>query len=230
MEDQLKNGHVFGSRQIVVADYQTAGKGNGNNNWESERGKNLTFSVFYDVVNLKAYQQFYLNMAVSLAVCDFVGSQITDAEVSIKWPNDIYIDDRKVGGMLIKHTVSGNQLLYSIIGIGLNINQEQFISDAPNPVSMIHYVHDPLDLNICMDGLCLNLDSRFDQLESGKLNFIKSDYLANLFAFRNYRKYLLENKLIKARITGVSEYGSLQLEGENGESLECDFKEIRFVL
>ena len=104
------------------------------------------------------------------------------------------------------------------------------MSKAPNPISFIHHTQKPMDLKFCMDGLCSSLDHRLDQLESDKLNLLKSDYLTNLFAFRNYRKYLFENELIKARITGVSEYGSLQLEGEDGELLECDLKEIRFVL
>ncbi len=230
METKLNSGSGYKCGDTVVAGYQTRGKGNGNNQWESAAGKNLTFSVYYESGSVLAHQQFYLNMAVSLGVADFVKSLLPDEEVSIKWPNDIYINKGKVAGMLIKHVVSGQELLYSILGIGLNVNQEKFVSDAPNPVALIHFLDQESDLQITLDNLLENLVQRLDQLEAKAFNQLKSEYLARLFAYHRYRKYLYENRLIKARIMGVSEYGSLQLEGENGALMECDLKEIRFVL
>lgn len=229
-ETATSKGLVFSSRNVIVADFQTAGKGNGNNAWESEAGKNLLYSVYYESVGLQAAQQFYLNMAVALGVVDCVAQLLGDQDVSIKWPNDIYVGKRKIAGMLIKHAVSGHQLSSSVLGIGLNVNQQKFLGDAPNPVSLIHLMEGEQNRKQVLEKLLISLDTRLDQLEKTYFNKLKSDYLQRLYAFKNYKKYLYENKLIEAKITGVSEFGSLQLEVVNGDVLECDLKEIRFVL
>ncbi len=124
-----------GEEDVVVwADYQTAGKGQGTNSWESERGKNLTFSVLLHPQDIPANKQFSISMLVSLALCEALGQHIGD--LSIKWPNDIYWRNAKIAGILIEHRISGSLIRDSIIGIGLNVNQRHFLSDAPNPVSL----------------------------------------------------------------------------------------------
>lgn len=226
----IKEGIDFITGDIVISESQIAGRGNGKNSWESETGNNLTFSVYFKTKHLTASQQFFLNMAVSLSVLDFVSSKILKKKVSIKWPNDIYIGKKKVAGLLINHAVSGNSLLYSVIGIGLNVNQRIFKSEAPNPTSLVHYHGHDLNLELCLNELSDFLVKRFDQVEHGEFKQLKSNYLAALFAFKTYRDYLYENSRITAKITGVSEFGSLILEGENGEELQCDLKEIKFIL
>ena len=119
---------------VVVADYQTAGRGCGTNTWESERGQNLLFSVLLHPKQVVASRQFHISMAVSVAICEALEQFIGD--VSIKWPNDIYWRDGKLGGILIEHTLQGSGIKDSIIGVGLNVNQRQCTSDAPNPVSL----------------------------------------------------------------------------------------------
>jgi BirA family biotin operon repressor/biotin-[acetyl-CoA-carboxylase] ligase len=118
----------------VVADYQTAGRGCGTNRWESERGRNLLFSLLIRPHGLSANRQFHLSMAISLAISETLGQHVGD--VSIKWPNDIYWRDGKIAGILIEHTLQGALIKDSIIGVGLNVNQREFRSDAPNPVSL----------------------------------------------------------------------------------------------
>ena len=119
---------------VVWAEYQTAGRGCGTNQWESERGKNLTFSILIHPKDLPATQQFHISMAISLAICEALEQYIGD--VSIKWPNDIYWRNGKIGGILIENTLKGSIIMESIIGVGLNVNQRIFKSNAPNPVSM----------------------------------------------------------------------------------------------
>ena len=119
---------------VIWAEYQTAGRGCGTNRWESERGENLTFSMAIHPKELPATQQFHISMAISLAICEALGQYIGD--VSIKWPNDIYWRNGKIGGILIENTLKGSSIMESIIGVGLNVNQRVFKSDAPNPVSM----------------------------------------------------------------------------------------------
>ena len=119
---------------IVYTNYQSAGRGYSGNRWESEDGKNLLISIVLFPSFIKPEDQFYISMAVSLGICDFLKRYIPDC--SIKWPNDIYVNNDKIAGILIESSITGNKIEYTIAGIGLNINQEKFISDAPNPVSL----------------------------------------------------------------------------------------------
>ncbi len=144
---ELFNGDVY------VAHEQVNGKGQGANLWESEPGTNLTFSIFLLPSFLKADEQFYLNMVISLGVYDYVSGIVKENSVKLKWPNDIYINNKKVGGILISHSISGMEFLYTIVGIGLNINQTVFHSDAPNPASVSQFLGNELDLDDCLRQL-----------------------------------------------------------------------------
>lgn len=220
---ELVHGDVFITHQ------QQQGKGQGDNLWESEQNKNLTFSIFLLPVFLKADEQFYLNMAVSLGVYDFVSGIVEDNSVKLKWPNDIYIDDKKVGGILISHSICGLDFLYTIVGIGLNVNQTKFISDAPNPASLSQFLGEELDLDICLKQLLSKINSRFHQLEDKKNELIKIDYLNVLLGYEVWRNYIYNSQEIKAKVTGISRYGTLQLLDDKDKSFECDFKEIEFA-
>ena len=136
---------------VVVADYQTAGRGCGTNTWESERGQNLLFSVLLHPKQVVASRQFHISMAVSVAICEAVEQFIGD--VSIKWPNDIYWRDGKLGGILIEHTLQGSGIKDSIIGVGLNVNQRQFTSDAPNPVSLWQICGQATDRRLLLEDI-----------------------------------------------------------------------------
>ena len=135
-ETDSTNRYLKGVKEgnVVVADYQTSGRGCGTNTWESERGKNMLFSVMIHPVQLPVQRQFHISMAISLAIVEALEQQIGD--VSIKWPNDIYWRNAKICGILIENTLQGNRIKDSVIGVGLNVNQRAFHSDAPNPVSL----------------------------------------------------------------------------------------------
>ena len=223
-EDRLPEGTV------IVAKTQHAGKGQDNNYWESAPFRNLTFSVVLYPDILAVEKQFILNKFVALAVYDFVKSFIKKHNVSIKWPNDIYIDEKKVAGILINNTIQGNVFDYSIIGIGLNINQIKFNSEAPNPVSLINILKEHLNLKNCLDKLCIFLEKRYFQLRSGQEGLINSDYLQSMFRFQSFHKYKFKDKIIEAKITNVSKLGKLILETRDSEKIECDIKEISFIL
>ncbi|MBE9480276.1 MAG: biotin--[acetyl-CoA-carboxylase] ligase [Bacteroidetes bacterium] len=223
-EDRLPEGTV------IVAKTQHAGKGQDKNYWESAPFSNLTFSVVLYPDFLAVEKQFILNKFVALAVYDFVKSFIKKHKVSIKWPNDIYIDEKKVAGILINNTIQGNVFDYSIIGIGLNINQIKFNSEAPNPVSLINILKEHLNLKNCLDKLCIFLEKRYFQLRSGQEGLINSDYLKSMFRFQSFHKYKFKDKIIEAKITNVSEFGKLILETRDSEKIECDIKEVSFIL
>ena len=137
MIEQIRNGNINLEGTIVIADEQTSGKGMDINIWESEPGKNLTFSIFFKPDFLRADQQFLLNKSISLGVYDFIKSLVTHQKVTIKWPNDIYVGDKKIAGILINNTIAGNELFYSVAGIGVNINQQKFPGSCPQPCFII---------------------------------------------------------------------------------------------
>lgn len=226
------NNHLseFVEGEIVITKNQYSGRGHGNNRWESKPGENLTFSFYVRPDNVAADQQFYLNMAISLGVFDFIRSHMTNHQIKVKWPNDIYIDSGKAGGILIHHAIRGNHILHSVIGIGINVNQTIFVSDAPNPVSMKQFLGDDLDLDVCLSGLCDMLNKRFTSLKKNSLSELKSDYMSALFGSGEWRLYKFNNETISAKIEGISKYGQLQLITRLGKKIECDLKEIEFLI
>jgi len=214
---------------IIITNEQTAGKGQDKAHWESEAGKNLTISIILYPHFLKAEKQFLLNQSIALGLRDFVVSKIHNQEVHIKWPNDIYIGNKKVAGTLIVNSIVGNAFDYSVIGIGININQETFISDAPNPISFRALSGREYDLNVILEDLCFNLNKRYNQLKDNDISTIQSDYLSSLYQINSWKKYKYKEKEIEAMITGVSEYGSLVLRTKSAEEIECDVREVGFL-
>lgn len=220
---ELFHGDVF------ISNEQTDGKGLGENHWESEIGKNFTFSIYLLPDFMPAEEQFFLNMAISLGVHDFVLDKVSEKSVKLKWPNDIYIENKKVGGILISHSIGGSQILYTIAGIGININQTSFLSNAPNPASLRNFLSIDLDLDSCLNDLLKNIEYRFLQLRNKNNESIAFDYSNVLLGYMQWRTYIYKSRKIKAKIMGVSKYGVLQLIDENKEMFECDFKEIEFT-
>ena len=186
---------------VVVADYQTAGRGCGSNSWESERGRNLTFSMLIHPENILAKEQFRITEVVSVAMCRMLQSYIYN-KVEIKWPNDIYVGDKKICGILIENRLQGTEIKDSIIGIGLNVNQKEFKSDAPNPVSLYQLTGQETDLE---EMLMAFLDCFDSELKSKTTCFT-------------------------ARLTDVLPDGRLLLVDQEGRECTYAFKEIQFII
>jgi BirA family transcriptional regulator, biotin operon repressor / biotin---[acetyl-CoA-carboxylase] ligase len=227
--DLLKSSRP-GEGLVVIADNQSAGRGLENNSWESEPGKNLTLSILLYPRFLPADKQCILSMAIALGVYDLVHSKVNSQPVSIKWPNDIYIGDRKVCGMLIQNSVLGSVFDSSVAGIGLNVNQERFLSDAPNPVSIKMVTGREFSLDEILDQLCRWLDSRYSQLRMGDRKGITEEYLSLMYRLNEWHIYEIRGSAAEAKIVGVNHYGHLQLEERNGNRWECDVKEVKFLL
>jgi len=130
----MREADLLEAPVLVAAKCQTAGHGQRGNSWESAPGENLTFSILVRPVAFSPMLQFHISEAVALAVVDFLANHGIEAKV--KWPNDIYVGDRKICGILIRHSIAGDSIAYSVLGVGINVNQTEFLSDAPNPVSM----------------------------------------------------------------------------------------------
>lgn len=121
---------------VVIAVEQTAGRGQRGNTWEAEPGMNITMSIRLEPQGISPHDQFIISEVVALGVANILDMLAPDARISVKWPNDIYAGDRKIAGILIENTIAGRSIIASIAGIGVNVNQERFLSDAPNPVSL----------------------------------------------------------------------------------------------
>jgi BirA family biotin operon repressor/biotin-[acetyl-CoA-carboxylase] ligase len=204
-----------------VAEFQTAGRGCGTNRWESERGKNLLFSMLIHPNDIAASRQFHISMAVSLAICEALGQYIGD--LSIKWPNDIYWRNGKIGGILIEHTLQGTVIKDSIIGVGLNVNQRMFHSDAPNPVSVWQICERDTD----REQLLRDILAAFDRLLGQDL---RQQYLSQLYRRHGFHPYTDNNGAFMAELVDVEDSGYLVLRDDNGQKRRYAFKEVAFVI
>lgn len=212
---------------VIVADGQYEGKGQGTNKWETQDGKNLTFSFLLKPNFLTVDRQFDLMQALSLAVVDFVRMYVDD-EVFVKWPNDIYIGKEKLCGCLIYNKIVGNSLDCVYCGIGLNVNQTDFVY-APNPTSLCLQTGCKYDLKKLLNQLLVCLFQRYEQLKSRKIDVIKADYLDCLLYRDVFAEYIYKGKEICAKAVDVNAYGYLVLEKENGEKIEAELKELVFT-
>ena len=206
---------------VVVADFQTAGRGCGTNTWESERGKNLLFSVMLHPENLPANKQFQISMAISLAIVDAVGQLVGD--LSIKWPNDIYWRNGKLAGILIENRLQGNLIKDCIMGVGLNVNQRAFHSDAPNPVSLWQITGQETDREQLLQEILKSLDVLL-------ATDIKDRYMKMLYRRKGFHPYTDKDGVFMAEIVGVEDDGHLLLNDEDGLQRRYAFKEVHFII
>jgi BirA family biotin operon repressor/biotin-[acetyl-CoA-carboxylase] ligase len=227
--DLLKTG-TLNEGAVVITKNQTAGRGQRGNSWESEPGKNLSLSFVLKPVFLPLASQFDLTRVVSLAVAALVGNQLKaeTLPIKIKWPNDIYVGDRKIAGILIENTVRENQITATVAGIGLNINQTQF-SEGLNACSLTGLTGKNYDIEACFEMLCSELEVRYMQLKNGKQEKLRSDYHKLLYRLHENQKYSSVGRPFQAKVIGVSEKGFLQLQLEDGSKKEFDLKELVFI-
>lgn len=225
----------------VWTSWQTAGRGQAGNSWESEQGKNVLFSLRFRHPHVSVEQQFRLTMAVSLGVHEVVKSLVPQHEVTVKWPNDIYIANRKVCGILIENTLSDGMITESVVGVGLNVNQTTWLSDAPNPVSLKQLTDIDYDLPTIYALLCETIYNKVSLLDQPEL--LKQQYLSVLFRYGKPARYacrevsLLPSRILtvapdnafEAVITEVTEQGELMLQTANGIQ-SFHFKQIQFIL
>ena len=212
---------------VVITDHQTHGKGLETNSWESEAGKNLTFSIIL-YPDFEAEHQFTLNKAISLGIHDFLLNEINNVKASIKWPNDIYLNDKKACGILIQNSLIGNRFDYTIVGIGLNVNQMMFYSDAPNPISMKMITGREYNLEGLLERLHKAILIRYSQVKTTPRG-IDRDYRNALYRIKEWCYYEVKKSVIYGKITGTNEYGQLLIETENGPVMVCDLKEVKFL-
>ncbi len=214
---------------VISAWNQSQGRGQIGSGWESEAGKNITISLILYPTFLPIKQQFLLNQAISLSVFDFI-SRFINAQVKIKWPNDILVGDKKIAGTLIQNILYSDNFQTSIIGIGINVNQTLFLSDAPNPTSLKLETKSENELPNLIDLLCSDIEKRYLQLRSDKSSIIEKEYLSNLYRFREDAIYqrMDNDEVFSGKIVGLEESGKLIIDHAKGQTV-FSIKEVKFL-
>ena len=213
---------------VVTADYQTAGRGQKGTSWESEAGKNLLLGILLRPTFLHPSEQFYLSEICALALVETLNTY-SDG-FTIKWPNDIYFADRKVSGMLLEHTLLGATLSQTIVGIGLNINQRTFFSDAPNPVSLYQILWQGIDREVLLNAFLQRFQAYYQRLEQQDFTAIQASYLQHLYRRNEWAKFRDETGIFEGRIVDVEPTGRLIVETTEGTLRKFAFKEVAYVI
>lgn len=214
---------------LATADYQTAGRGQAGNSWEAEEGKNLLFSLLLHPRWVDASRQFVLSQAMALAVCETL-TGYTGGGISIKWPNDIYWNDRKLCGTLIENDLTGCRLGRSVSGTGVNLNQERFLSDAPNPVSLKQITGKSYNPETILHQILERVTDHYTRLKAGHAGRIASLYKENLYRKHGLHPYKDSNGPFNAYIKDIEPDGKLVLEDETGNMRKYLFKEVEYIL
>ena len=235
--------HLF----TIRTDFQTAGRGQAGNSWESEKGKNLLFSTLLRYPEMEAADQWRLSMLVAVAVREAIASILSPlasrlSPITIKWPNDIYYNDQKLVGILIENTLSGRQIAYTIAGVGINVNQTQWLSNAPNPVSMKQITGEEYDVENLLNAF-LEAIQRWEKASTEQL---REEYIKHLYRRTGWHPYLAREVSVAptniqlsaqaadgvflAQWVDITPQGEWVLRLKSGEEKRYHFKQIRFVL
>lgn len=235
--------HLF----TIRTDFQTAGRGQAGNSWESEKGKNLLFSTLLRYPEVEAANQWRLSMLVAVAVREAIASILSPLAfrlslITIKWPNDIYYNDQKLVGILIENTLSGSHIAYTIAGVGINVNQTQWLNNAPNPVSMKQITGEEYDVENLLNAFL----EAIQRWETASTEQLREEYIKHLYRRTGWYPYLerevsvaptniqlsaqAADGVFLAQWVDITPQGEWVLRLKSGEEKRYHFKQIRFVL
>jgi BirA family biotin operon repressor/biotin-[acetyl-CoA-carboxylase] ligase len=213
---------------LVYTDEQTGGVGQRNTFWESQPRKNLLFSFVIRPKKLELQKQFYLSIIVSLALVDLLKKHLPSSEVKIKWPNDIFIDDRKIAGVLIENAIQGSRFEWVIIGVGLNVNQEHFNIENNNPVSLKMILNKGFNRKHLLAEFEVFFAKRYAQLNNEDFEDLLSEYLNLMYRRDQWCTYYSKGIQFQGTILGIDQYGFLRMETSSGEKT-FDVKEVEYL-
>lgn len=219
--DELPDGYT------VYTSYQSRGYGQVGNSWEAEGGKNLLFSLLIHPTEVHALEQFFISEAIALAIAEYLDTEADS--VSVKWPNDIYWKDKKICGILIENNLTGAYIKDCVIGVGLNLNQEVFHSDAPNPVSLKNITGKTYNIENVLSQILANF-SRLLNLGYTNRNALHTKYIERLFRYNAPARYSDATGEFTGTITAVEQDGHLHIKNSDGCDRRYAFKEVSYIL
>ncbi len=226
------NDHILNINEdmaLVYTDLQTVGRGQRGNSWESEEGKNLTFSFMLKPQNTPADRQFTVSKIVALALVNTLKHY--DIEAKIKWPNDIYVNDFKISGILIENSLNTKgQLSRVVCGIGLNVNQTKFLSNAPNPISIAMINGNEKDKVEVLEKFCKEFETLYTVQNLDNHELIDNEYWNKLYRKDEVFEYCDKEGKFKGKIIGIASYGELIIQKEDTSIHKYMFKEVSYIL
>jgi BirA family biotin operon repressor/biotin-[acetyl-CoA-carboxylase] ligase len=214
----------------VYTDYQSAGRGQIGRFWHSAKGENLLISYIFYPKLLKVSDQFFLNIISGLAVKDLVSEYCLD--VKIKWPNDIYVRDQKIAGILVQNSLRGVDITATVIGVGLNVNEIEFPKDLPNPISIKQCTMvESHNLDALRVELSAKLEYYYLKMKAGQYDWLKSRYVRDMYRLNESALFKVEDsKYLTGEIKGIDQQGKLLIQLETGEITHFGFREIAYVI
>lgn len=222
----LKNNEIT-EDTVIYTDYQTSGRGLGKNIWNSEKDKNLLFSLI-TFPNIKVEDHFKLNIIISLSICEYL--QIKGVLAKIKWPNDIYVNSNKIAGILVENTFYRDVIQSSVIGVGLNLNQQVFPDNLPNPISLSQIANMDFNIEKEIKEISKILSSNLNDYKELNISELKKEYLIRLYRFNEFYDYKISDKIVTAKITDIKNDGHIVVTDRDGNQSSYYFKEIEYVL
>lgn len=212
---------------LLTTDYQTAGRGQRGTSWESEAGKNIIFGFLCHPLSIAPDRQFSISEALSLAVAEAL-DEYADG-VSVKWPNDVYWHDQKICGMLLEHDLQGSSIATTLTGVGVNVNQETFLSDAPNPVSLRQITGEVTSRTALLTSILRHFELHYRALCRGEYAELHAQYIKRLYHGTGFHLFSDCTGEFEAEICDISSTGHISLRKRNGEVKEYAFKEVAFA-
>ncbi len=228
LQQYVKSGHAK-EGTIVTTDFQTAGRGQRGNSWESEPGENLLFSFCVKPDFLDSRKQYFLNVVTAVAMAEAIAELADDGlVVEVKWPNDLYINDRKCAGILLETQLTGKRLENAVIGIGLNLNQEEFADSKATSLRIEGLEVDRWEL---LEIFCLRFEQLYDLLHREGEVDLRERYLSRLRWLQELHKFHLTNsdQIVNGTIVGIDEIGRLRLQYDGTEQI-FDIQQIKFIV
>lgn len=229
LKNLTSNSEPLPEGTVIMAEHQFAGRGQLGNVWHAEPGKNLTFSLLLRPSFIAIEQQFVLNMLVCVALNDVLLKYLPDG-LTVKWPNDIYLNDKKIGGVLIENLIVGRLIKQSIIGIGLNINQLVFEGELKDrTVSIAQILQQDVNLMALLAEICTQIEQLYLKLRAGRGTNLRDLYVSRLYRLNKIARYNHNGQVFEGKIEGISETGLLRIKPIDSATVEFGFKEVAFI-
>lgn len=212
---------------VILADYQTKGRGQSGNSWQSAPRKNLLLTLILQPKNLQVQQQFLFNMLISIAIAECIQTFVNKT-VQVKWPNDVLIDGHKLAGILIENNLQGNKIAQLLVGMGINVNQIHFNSDLSKTTSLKLETGVEISRQAVLESLLTIIEHWIGLFNQDRFSTIKRTYLSQLYQYQEEKEYLINGKRETGEIIGVNETGKLVVNVQ-GKLLSFANKEIEFL-
>lgn len=219
-------GNPLSELFVLAADFQTEGRGAGASKWFSDKDENLLLSIYFEPP-LAASKQFVFNQYFALATREFVSRHADGAQ--IKWPNDIYVHGKKIAGDLTEHTIVDKRILFTIAGIGININQAHFPDNIPHPTSLFLETGQKYPLHVLLEEYTTLLRQQYAVVDMASAGILHDSYLQHLYRYDEFHPYLIHQEKMDAAIKDIDPFGRLILSDRSGKIHTCGFKEIVFL-